>query len=905
MSQVAGPHSNAPHKEPRTRLFMAKLQPPHAPGHVVSRAHLFEPLLKALPAGLMLVTAPAGFGKTTLLGQIHDWMQSKGVTTGWLSLERADDEFGRFVAYLRAAMTPVLSGAGHDPLEIPDSPLADAMELTEQIAAYDKPFTLFLDDLHEVHNADILGLLSRLLSVLGPEQRLVVGTRELPMLDIHRLRAYGKAVELDARKLRFSLEETRTFLQQARLDALPEGDMQYLHERTEGWAAAVQLAVLALVGSQESPRALLDASLSVEQNADYLAHEVFIRQPPEVQDFLLRTSILKTFCIELCDAIRGEHDSWEMIRRVENSNLFVSPLDSRKQWYRFHQMFTGFLRQQLSRRKDIEQAPLHVNAASWLRSEGHWARAVEHALLGQDNELAAAIMNECAEEFLVAGRNTTLAQWSRLIHVDLIVRNPALHAAVTLSLISLHRHEEARVLIQRFLEQSPILDDARGARVLALQAFQVVWSDRLDEIDQCLAQARACEAQLEPVFWKWTLRNCEAYLLLLNNHLPEARRLAVTAKAALQKIGGLASIVYSDTLVAFCDLLQGEVRSTIVYLERALESWEPPGERFCTSNTTIAALLAEANYLVRAFTPSRELLDIFMPLIKEGAFPEVLISSMRVRTRIAQMDGEPERAIELLNELESLGEQRNLPRVVASAWLERARQALLAGNSTAARRHLEMADQAGCWGKAEFLNTFANDVETPQIGKLRCRIAEGDGSAAGELQRLLDQALQDSRLIRALTLRILLAQALWVGQRETQAVAQMQQALADAVGERLVQPFVDEPWALAAPLNAALATPGNLPARFLDELRGACKLDADGQSPSSAGESAASRGILSCREVEVLEMIAAGMSNKEIARKLFRSEATVATHLRNIYSKLEANGRIQAILTARQRGLLD
>ncbi|MCY1365069.1 Transcriptional regulatory protein LiaR [compost metagenome] len=196
-------------------------------------------------------------------------------------------------------------------------------------------------------------------------------------------------------------------------------------------------------------------------------------------------------------------------------------------------------------------------------------------------------------------------------------------------------------------------------------------------------------------------------------------------------------------------------------------------------------------------------------------------------------------------------------------------------------------------------------METPQIGKLRCRIAEGDGSAAGELQRLLDQALQDSRLIRALTLRILLAQALWVGQRETQAVAQMQQALADAVGERLVQPFVDEPWALAAPLNAALATPGNLPARFLDELRGACKLDADGQSPSSAGESAASRGILSCREVEVLEMIAAGMSNKEIARKLFRSEATVATHLRNIYSKLEANGRIQAILTARQRGLLD
>ncbi|MND49320.1 Serine/threonine-protein kinase PknK [compost metagenome] len=905
MSQVAGPHSNTPKNEPGTRLFMAKLQPPHRPGRIVARSHLFEPLLTALPAGLMLVTAPAGFGKTTLLGQIHDWMLDAGIATGWLSLERADDEFGRFVAYLRAAMAPVLQGAEHSPVGVADSPLADAMELTEQIAASDKPFALFLDDLHAVHNADILGLLSRLLSVLGPAQRLMVGTRELPMLDVHRLRANGKAVELDARKLRFSLEETRAFLQQAQLDALPEVDMQYLHERTEGWAAAVQLAALALVGSQESPRALLDASLSVEQNADYLAHEVFMRQPPELQDFLLRTSILETFCIELCDALSGQSNSWEMIRRVENSNLFISAIDSRKQWYRFHQMFAGFLRQQLSRRKDIEQGPLHVKAANWLRGEGHWARAVEHALLGQHNELAAAIMNECAEEFLAYGRATALAQWCNQIPVDLVVRNPALHASATLALISLHRHEEARALIQRFLEQSPLLDDARSARVLALQAFQVVWSDRLDEIDPCLAQAQACEAQLEPVFWKWTLRNCAAYLLLLDNHLPQARRLAVTAKGALLKIGGLASMVYSDTVVAMSDLLQGEVRSTIVYLERALESWEPPGERFCTSNTTIAALLAEANYLVRAFTPSRELLDIFMPLIKEGAFPEVLICSLRVRTRIAQMDGEPERAIELLNDLESLGEQRNLPRVVASAWLERARLALLAGNSAAARRHLEMADQAGCWDKAKFLNTFANDVETPQIGTLRCRIAEGDGSAAAELQGLLDQALQERRLMRALTLRILLAQALWLGHCEREAVAQMQQALADAVVERLVQPFVDEPWGLAPPLNAALATPGNLPASFLDELCAACNLATGGQPSPSAGEAAAGRGVLSCREVEVLEMVAAGLSNKEIARNLFRSEATVATHLRNIYAKLEANGRMQAILAARQRGLLD
>ena len=265
----------------------------------------------------------------------------------------------------------------------------------------------------------------------------------------------------------------------------------------------------------------------------------------------------------------------------------------------------------------------------------------------------------------------------------------------------------------------------------------------------------------------------------------------------MQKIGGVASMVYSDTIVAMSDLLQGEVRSTIVYLERALESWEPPGERFCTSNTTIAALLAEANYQVRAFTPSRELLDIFMPLIREGAFPEVLISSMRVRTRIAQMDGEPERAIELLNDLESLGEQRNLPRVVASAWLERARLALLAGNSAAARRHLEMAEQAGCWDKALFLNTFANDVETPQIGKLRCRIAEGDGGAAGELQNLLDQAQQERRLMRALTLRILLAQALWVGHRETEAVVQMQQALADGRSKGWCSPLSMSPgcWA--------------------------------------------------------------------------------------------------------------
>lgn len=913
MSLIADLTAPDPAAPPRIRLFQAKLQPPRLLAHAVSRLHVIEPLLASLPGGLVVVTAPAGFGKTTLLAQIHDWMRGAGLPTGWLSLEHSDDDLGRFAAYLRAALNHALGGegesAGGAAVASVESPLSDAMELIEIVAASDQPFALFLDDFHEIRNPEILAFVPRLLAALGPEQRLLIAGREQLPLDIRRLHAYGRAVELDARRLRFSLEESREFLRQGQLGHLAEADVQFLHQRTEGWAAAMQLAALALAAGHERPQALLDTALSVEDVAGHLVHEVFAQQPADIQAFLLRISILPTFCAELCDAVRGTTDSRDLIRRIERANLFLTPLDGRRHWFRFHQMFVEFLRQQLAARGDIAVNELHCRAARWLATDDRDGRAVEHALLGEDRELAADLMNGCAAELLAAGRAAKLVQWAGMLPVELIVRRAELHGAATLSLIALHRHEEARRLIDAFERQVGEPEPARGVAALVLRVLLAGWADRFDELGAALQEVAPFEALIDS-YRLWTLRNCKAMLTMMEDDLVSARRQFVAAKAALQKIGGRASMVYSDAGIAMCGLLQGEVRDAAGHLEQALEAWEPQGERFCISNATIAAVLAEAKYLTRSITASRELLDIFLPLVKEGGIADMLIVATRVRTRIATMDDEPELARELLSELESLGEQRRLPRVVASAWLEKSRLALLAGNVGAAQRHLEVAADSEVWRTPRGTGIYANDFETPAVAQLRIRIVEGAFEAAiPELQQALAESLRQRRLMRALRLKILLAQALWVGQRNDEALQQMRQALEDASAEHLLQPFVDEPWVLAALVRALARAPGSAAGSpMLDALVTALNIDlaAGPEEPPATAPTGANvePALLSRREIEVLAMVAGGLSNKVIARKLFRSEATIATHLRHIYAKLEANGRMQAILFARQRGLL-
>ena len=861
----------------------------------------------AIPAGLVLITAPAGFGKTILLGQIHDWVRDVGTPTGWLSLEPSDDEFGRFISYMRVVILRALrrdrTVTSVSPVAPADSPLAEAMELIELVAATSEPFAIFLDDLHEIRNPDILGFLSRLLSVLDLDQRVVVGTRELPTLDVHRLRAYGKAVVLDARKLRFSLEETREFMRLAHLDSLPDADIQFLHERTEGWAAAVQLAALAFASGNDRPQTLLDPTLSTSEIADYLVHEVFAKQSEDTKSFLLQASILRTFCAELCDAVMERVGSQEMLQRIENANLFLGPVDSDRQWYRFHQMFAEFLQKQLSLCSSLSLADMRRRAACWLRSNGRHAPAIEQALNAKDCGLAADIMNDCASGFLASGRVATLVQWTELLPSDLICSRPDLHASTALALISMHKHDDAQKLIGLLLPQMATLDPRRQAHLRALQLYLAIWSDRFGEVDQCLLQVQSHEQYLDP-FNLWTSRNCEAYLKLLRNDLVGARRLFVVSRAELQRIGGVSSMAFADAGIAMIELMQGHLRAAIVYLEKSLAAWEPYGERFCTSNAMIAALLAEAKYLTRDITGSRELLDIFMPLIREGGMPDVLLSAYRVRVRIAILDGEHARAVEMLNDLESLGALRGLSRVLASVCLERSRMALATADTAVSRRYIALANQQDCWLTPESKCAYANDLETPALAAIRCSIVDGSAKASiSQLLQLLAEAQDTGRLMRALTLKILLAQAYWGAGQQPDSLSLMGEALATAAGENVQQVFVDESWVLRPILRAISASVAVGAGDFLSKL--SLALNDVAHLPLKSDHGALSEaGVLSRREIEVLAMVASGLSNKEIARKLFRSDATIAAHLRNIYAKLEASGRIQAILIARERGHL-
>ncbi len=899
----------------RTPALAGKLRPPIATDFEVPRVAVCEKIFNAGAARLVLLRAPAGFGKTTVMLQMRRHFEETGLAHAWLTLDRADNDVGRFLAALTAALEPLIpalrklepaQGQGPDEL---------AFALIDTVAAHPAPLALFLDDFEVLQSPVVLGLVQELIDQLPRGAQLIVGSRGVPELGLGRLRARGRLLEVDPAQLRFSEAEADGFLRQQRGLALQPQDVRRLHRSTEGWAAALWLASVTLQDRDEPGRFIAGFSGSNAAVVDYLIEDVLSRQSEEVRGFLLRTSLLAQLNPSLCDAVCARSDSAAMLRLLEQRHLFLIPLQADRSEYRYHGMFAEFLRAQLQRQHPEEVPRLHRAAAQWFLDVGRPVPAIEHGLAAGDLALALPLLEVHAQALLDQGRVRLLSRWlDPLAEAGRLEPYPMLQVVHAWA-VCLARGPHAAAPLLEQLEQRASDDPAVRAHRLTMKPLLMVLTDRIEEA-MPLASELLEALPSSAVFARGFLEVVLANLAMIAGRYPEALRLADAARSRQPAHASSFNFALSEAAEGAVDLTQGRLRKAIARLRLAVSAGTDPS-RATNGNAMAGVLLAEALYEADRCEQAERLLAVYIPLIRRVGIPDQLISAHIVMARIALDQGDEDRAQQLLTELEHIGHRDGLPRVVASARLERVRMLVVDERLARARAELDRCADRLLWARVQRLSLRANEVETHEVALARWSIASGHAaSMVDPLRQELDTAERAQRERRALTLRLLLAQALYRDEQRNKAMRVLAKAVRLAAPEGYVRAFLDEGRLVAAMLRELRSVPNALldagveagddaPAAFIDRL---LREPAAGEAaaPATPPEPVAppASDLLTRKEIQVVRLAAEGLSNDEIAERLFVAETTVRTHLRNINVKLDARNRMEAIALARRAGLI-
>lgn len=883
------------------RHLDAKLNTSAGSRDAVARRSIDEAFARHASPRLVLVCAPAGFGKTTALLQYRRRMEAEGVATGWLTLDRSDNDATRLLRGLTAASEPVLEAA-----RAPEA----AAALLDLLAGTRRPFALFLDDFEALHEPAALALVRELLERLPPSGRLAIGSRTLPELRLSRLRSRGQLLEIDATQLRFTADETAEFFAARQSPALTAEEVRLLHTKTEGWIAALSLASLALDRSTDRRAFIERFSGSDRMIADYLGEEVLDSQAPEVRDFLLRTSVLRDLEPALCDVLVPGADSQSLLPRLEASNLLLSRMGLEQPAFRFHSMFTRFLRAQLARERPNEVQALHSAAAGWYEQQHRPVPAIDHALDAGDTASALRLLEAQGAELLSQGRMRLLWRWFERLTPDEVTARPALHAVKVWAACFTRGPAEAQALLDAGSVETSA-DSRTQSHLRALKPLLLAMTDRYEDAwhagRESLAHLPSGNAFADAV-----LVNTMSTVFAAMGDNQGARRLLDAARRSQGDEPSAFHVMFSETAEGFIDLQEGRMRQAAARFRAAVtasgDGPYSPGHGNAWAGIPYAASLYESNQLDEA----AHLLEIYLPLARDVGVLDQVATGYVLLSRIAFHRGDVDQAYQALTDLEYLGHQRHLRRMVACAHLERARVHLLKGHYPAAGAELDLADDRELWMSAEKLRLPANDVEYVQLGRLRLALHSGDpAQTARALAAERQLALRAERHRRAF--KLLLLECIALHRSAASPGAWMPQAtrmLETACRERFVRLVLDEgvlAGALLRDYQAATreSLPGKPPefAAHLEYL-GTC-LDPLLPMTEPADEPAPLLlEPLTRKELAVLRLLAEGYSNGAMAEKLFVSESTVRTHLRNVYAKVDAGSRTQAVARARRLGLV-
>ncbi len=895
-----------------------------------------------------MLSGPAGFGKTTLLSEFAD--QLKG-SVAWVSLEEGDNDPIRFWAYLIAACQSVQDGVGESALALFRAPQPLPVEavpsiLINDLARLDRDLVLVLDDYHAIHNETIHAAFSFLLEHLPGKLHILVSTRVDPPWPLARFRARNQLIEVRAQDLRFTTEEAASFLNRIMGLNLTIENVAALEERTEGWVAGLQLAALSMKGRNDIPAFVKAFTGSHVYIAEYLVEEVLLRQPEEVQAFLLQTSILERLNAGLCEAVTGGENGQSVLMALHRANLFVIPLDDEGQWFRYHHLFADLLkaRLQLSLPADSISA-LHQRAAAWYEQTGMTSEAIVHALAATDYSQFVRLVEKVALSMILKAYFKTVEDWLQAIPPEYLSKNPQANMAFAWMHLMRRNFVQAAPHLERLQrifstlkqdeadKEHPIGLSLRG-EWLALQSMllnaQGKAMESRDLAEQALKILPEDETQLRSMTY---MSLADAYQQTL-----DYERAAEACEMIVQQghmAGDLTSEMFGLSYLGRMVLQQGMLHSAGEIASDALQRIERTGA-FSPISATLYGELAQVYYHWHQLEKARSYFLRSVELSTLGGFSDAKIYHSVFLSRLFQMEGdlpasvrEIEKALDLMRTAAPafVGEEVVSQQVSIFLALDRL---------AAAQKALQP------YGFA-FEGGFSHPELTPDadVPLANVRIPHPVGllhnsalsillyrAKARHEPELLRRGIDLADLVIAGSLRcrhlpIVLKTHLLRGQmqavlgNEQAGLADVARALELAEPEGFISTFVEEGQPIAEALTLLLKhnLPGAVQPGYVrailsvfpetQQLQEAYTLHTPAASDAvTAAESLAVIEPLTVRELEVLRLIAAGDSNRTIAEKLVITVSAVKKHTANIYGKLSVNSRTQALARSRQLGML-
>ena len=910
-----------------TKLFIPRLRK-----NLVSRRRLVDRLNAGLDKKLALIAAPAGFGKTTLLSE---WIPQSPRCVAWFSLDEGDNDPVKFWSYFIASLQGLQPEIGASILSLLQSPQPPPLTsiltaLINDITAFKDMFAIVLDDYHVIDSQPIHDVLSFLIDHMPKNMHLVITTRVDPPLPLARIRAHNDLTEIRANDLRFTLDEVATFLTRSMGLHLSSEEVAALEKRTEGWIAGLQIAALSMQGHDDIRGFVRAFSGSHRHILGYLAEEVINQQPEDILNFLLQTSILDRLCGPLCDAVTGNSGGQTILETLENANLFIMPLDDEGKWYRYHHLFAEVLRARLQQSQSDRIPELHCRASRWLEQNDLMPEAVSHAFASRDYENAARLIEMVGvTQFGQPIIQHSLKAWLAALPEKITNTRPMMllvHAwqlFVQLDMPAASRRvDEAEQVLQHVRSQLEE-NEARNltGAVAAMRAFSNAFTPAPD-LDQVLTSAEVALANLNPdeFNFRGMAAGAAGAAHLKRSDMVQAERMFAEAANAGQMGGNVYMLAAATDNLIQVMRAQGRLHEAITLCQRIQEGVTQRGQQgfppMSMLYTSLADLLREINELESA----RQYADKSVLLADRNTNPGHAIFSYFVLAHVKQARQEWDGALDVLGKVSSWMRQQPMMWYLDLLPAIEAQFRAMCGDLEPAFRWA-MATNWLEGSLTQVSTTWELIWQYEHLRVARAQIFIAQGRATGDRELLQDaaaylnrqQAVAETSGLVWLQVKLFALQALAstaLGDH-TQAASHLECALILAQPEGCIRVFVDEgePMRLLLlehqshikkKLTDGVASELLRLLTYTDKLLAAFPQTA----PVAKPKSKTIPEPLSKRELDILQLIASGRTNQEIAEILVIAVSTVKSHINNLYGKLGTNRRTEAIAIAHDLGLL-